>query len=277
MELRWGDMEFAISSDVGLLRKNDEDSVIAVKINMISQMKQRELGLFIVADGMGGAKAGEIASKIAMREIAGLVIYKLLTHPSQSKKKDIIVESIKEANKHLIEMISKNPGKYDGMGTTISLALIIEDKLYWANVGDSRIYVINKVKKSIKQITKDHSVVQELLDAKKITPNEAWRHPKKNIITRVLGDESGYKVDFNLIKLFGDDIVLLCCDGLSDMLRDNVIKDIVLGSETLEDSVKNLIDEANKSGGKDNISVILVKPSETILCQKDFIKNTIRK
>ena len=122
----------------------------------------------------------------------------------------------------------------------------------------------------MRQITKDHSLVQDLVDEGRISDDEAWDHPKKNIINRVLGDNSGFQVDTGSEKIYGDDIILLCCDGLSDMLPDVKICDLVISQGNINKGVTELIQEANNAGGKDNISVILVKPSPKLIFIEDL-------
>lgn len=271
-------MEFECFSDVGIRRENDEDAVIAVKLTAIFESKPVEVGIFILADGMGGADAGEYASKICSTYIASKVVHSIcnseLSHDTMKEK---IRKIIKEDNKMIMDEAKKNPEKYNGMGTTITMGIILGGYLHCFNVGDSRTYVINKTSNDIKQITKDHSIVQDLMDEGKISIEEARNHPKGNIVTRVLGHPSGMNVDYFGLNLYSDDILLFCCDGLTDMVRDDIIKEIVFKKESLKDIAKDLVNEANVKGGADNISGILVKPSQDLLSKHRIISDTVIK
>lgn len=271
-------MEFECFSDVGTGRENDEDAVVAVKLTAIFESKPVEVGIFIIADGMGGAQAGEYASRICSTYIISKVVNDLcnsgLSHDTIEEK---IRKIIKEDNKMIMDEAEKNPEKYDGMGTTITMGIILGDSLHCFNVGDSRAYVINESSNDIKQITKDHSVVQDLIDEGNISIEEARSHPKGNIITRVLGHPSGMNVDYFRRNLYSDDILLLCCDGLTDMVSDDIIKEIALKKESLKEIAKDLVNEANVKGGVDNISGILVRPSQDILSKHRIISDTVIK
>jgi len=272
-------MEFECFSDVGIGRESDEDAVVVVKLSAIFESKPVEVGIFIVADGMGGAQAGEYASRICSTYIISKIVHNLcnsdLSHDTMEEK---IRKIIKEVNKIIMNEAKKKPAKYHGMGTTITMGIIFGGTLHCFNVGDSRAYVINETLNDIKQITKDHSVVQDLIDEGKISREDARGHPKSNIITRVLGHPSGMNVDYFHQNLYSDDILLFCCDGLTDMVSDDIIKEIVLNKkESLKEIAKDLVNEANVNGGADNISGILVKPSQDLLSKHGIISDTVIK
>jgi len=259
-------MEFGFKSDVGKKRSIDEDSIITLNFNSVSNSKETEIGIFIVADGMGGHNAGEIASSIGSEVVAQDIINGLIHGLRENRNpnyvshyKLLLEKSIIRAN-CIIHSDSIKNKEHDGMGTTIVAALIIGKNLYLGNVGDSRAYLINKDK--IRQLTKDHSLVQELLDNGKITAEQAKNHPQKNIVTRIVGYYSNIEVDRFHCNIFGDDNILLCCDGLTDLVSDNEIKKIVMNTDNPQEACENLVKSANNHGGNDNISVILIHPNK---------------
>lgn len=206
--------------------------------------------LYIVCDGMGGHKAGEYASRYTVeRIIAGVC---------RSKAEDpvrILRTAIHKANEILIVESRENKEK-QGMGTTVVAATIIGNKMYVANVGDSRLYVIND---TIEQITNDHSYVEEMIRVGKMNREDARKNEKRNLITRAVGATEKIKVDFFEVELREKDTILLCSDGLSNMVTDQIICQIIKSSDQVETIAKTLIDEANKNGGTDNITVIVIK------------------
>jgi len=248
-------MEFSFLSDVGKKRELDEDSIVALKIATVHESKVSEMGVFVLADGMGGHNAGEIASRIASRTVASIITKDLLTGNKRNKEL-IIRTAIKEANEILIRYAKERP-ECEGMGTTLTLALVEDGEIYVGNVGDSRAYLVND--EEIRQITKDHSLVQEMIDKGVITLEEARNHPQKNIITRALGVSNSVEVDTFRLKLYEEDYLLLCCDGLSDVVEDKDIQKVILKSDSLSMACNKLVDLANSKGGPDNISVILIR------------------
>lgn len=272
-------MEYECFSNIGAHRENDEDAVMAVKLTAIFESKPVEVGIFIVADGMGGAQAGEYASRICSTYIISQIVRSLCNSDlSHSTIEERIRKIIKEDNKIIMNEAKENPMKYDGMGTTITMGIILCDSLHCFNVGDSRTYIINEISNDIKQITRDHSIVQDLVDDGKISKEDARDHPKGNIVTRVLGHPSGMNIDYFRKNLYSDDILLFCCDGLTDMVNDDMIKEIVLNKKrSLKEITKDLVDEANAKGGMDNISGILVKPSKDLLSKHRIISDTVIK
>ena len=235
---------FALT-DVGQSRTTNQDYVY-LSIDAVGALPN----LLIVADGMGGHKAGEVASENAVMSVVKSV--------KKSKKKDvvsIIEEAIACANDELMAL-SHSDVKYEGMGTTMVLATVVNDFMYVANIGDSRLYLIND---DIHQITRDHSYVEEMVSIGELDKESARTHEKKNIITRAIGVVKGTEADFFEVQLSSDDIVLMCSDGLTNMLEDEQIKDIIKDGKEIEDTVHTLIDAANANGGKDNIAVLLAK------------------
>lgn len=208
--------------------------------------------LFIVADGMGGHKAGEYASKTAVETIVEFI---------EASDSGLLVASMKkaigEANKKVLKEAIIDTEK-EGMGTTIVVATIKGDKLIVANVGDSRLYIVNE--NNITQLTTDHSLVEEMVRSGKIARSEARNHPDKNKITRAVGVFPKVEVDFFEAKIERGDTILLCTDGLTNMVEDEEIKRIVLGQRDLVEKTATLIEAANKNGGTDNITALLIEP-----------------
>ena len=207
--------------------------------------------LFIVADGMGGHKAGDLASRYTVEEFLNVV------EASESENPiSIIEEAVRKSNIALINK-SKESIDYEGMGTTLVVATFIRNSLYIANVGDSRLYCINN---DIQQITRDHSLVEEMINLGELDRKNARTHENKNIITRAVGVDSEVVADFCEVDYSKDDIILMCSDGLSNMIDDEDIKRIINESTDLEAACNMLIETANANGGRDNISVILIDP-----------------
>ena len=234
---------FALT-DVGRNRETNQDYVYCSQ-NAVGNLPN----VFIVADGMGGHKAGDVASVTAVTTVLNTI--------KASEKKDIISvieEAISTANETLFEK-SKINEEWEGMGTTLVLATVVEDTLYVANVGDSRLYLIDD---DIRQITRDHSFVEEMVSIGEINKDEARHHAKKNIITRAIGVESKTTADYFEVQFSKGAKILMCSDGLTNMVEDKDIFETVAQNES-EEAVHKLISLANENGGKDNIAVLIVE------------------
>lgn len=208
--------------------------------------------LFLVADGMGGHAAGEYASRFTVEKIV-----EKITNSSQREPVAVIKEAVEEVNTMLLAEANADAEKA-GMGTTIVASTVIDGRLYAANVGDSRLYVINQ--DNIAQITRDHSLVEEMVRLGEMNKEDAKDHPDKNIITRAIGVMSEVVVDFFEIALKPGDMILMCSDGLTNMVEDGQIKQIVLGQRDIVEKAEKLVETANQNGGKDNITVVLIEP-----------------
>jgi protein phosphatase len=209
-----------------------------------------ESNLLVVADGMGGHNAGEIASKIAVETI--------MRHIEQLKEPNVeeeLINAVKIANTEIYSK-SKQSLDYAGMGTTITASLILNDYIYIANVGDSRCYIVKK--NEIMLITKDHSLVQELVDSGAITEEEAKIHPSKNIITRALGTSKDIEVDIYKIESYDITDILLCTDGASNVLSNEELLNIIKNNDVSE-VCNNIFSKSLEMGSRDNISVILCR------------------
>jgi len=238
-------------TDVGSVRNQNQDAIF-----YCNEKVGPFPNLFAVADGMGGHKAGEVASHLALAEFT--------THIQNFRAKDFIpkenfldvfIEAAQVASAKVLEQAASDENM-QGMGTTLSACTITPDTIYTVHIGDSRIYVITP--QSIKQITKDHTYVNELVKTKHITAEEARTHPRRHVLTKVLGTQEHLDADCDIFAVGGTTAVLLCSDGLTNMVDDETIRKIATGGGYVADRTKRLIDEANKNGGQDNISVVLV-------------------
>lgn len=241
-------MKYCMKSHKGMKRSSNEDCY-----GVVSGCRLRA---FVIADGMGGHCAGEVASSLAV-EKAGELIKECMDSLCAREVPRILKSVISRINAAVYERSLTDHNCF-GMGTTIIVALFYDKMLYGGHVGDSRAYVINGGE--IKQITKDHSYVEELLRDGYISEDEAKNHPKRNVITRAIGTMPHVDADIFQYEPEKGDIFLLCTDGLTNMLDDEYIKGEVLGKRDLCKACEGLIDAANKRGGHDNITVILVKP-----------------
>lgn len=233
-------------TDVGIKRNVNQDSIF------VSDMRLGSLpNLYIVADGMGGELAGDYASAKCVETIIDSI-----KASTEKETVRIIEQAIQKANS-IIFTESKSDSTKAGMGTTLVLATVIDNHLFVANVGDSRLYVATASK--IKQITKDHSVVAELVRTGELDEDDARTDKRKNMITRAVGAESSITPDYFDVALKGREHILLCSDGLTNMVSDKDIFSILKEDSPIEDRAAKLIELANNSGGKDNISVIIVE------------------
>ena len=206
--------------------------------------------LYIVADGMGGHKAGDHASHFAVERFVQLAGQTKQTNPVT-----LLRTLLDWVNDEVLQE-AKSDDRYKGMGTTFVAITIINGKGYIVNVGDSRLYLIHN--QQIRQVTLDHSLVEELVRSGELTPQEARRHPRKNIITRAVGVSEELLPDFFEVEVQPGDRILLCSDGLSNMIDDKELGEIVSSDRDLDSTVKYLIDKANYYGGYDNIAAVVV-------------------
>lgn len=239
-------MVFA-KSDIGKARELNQDYYY------ISQ-ETDEPKIYILADGMGGYKGGEIASKLATDSVRK---YIQSNFDSTNKEKEEILKLIKSAVEYANMVVyekSKEVPELEGMGTTIEICLIYNNKAYIGHIGDSRIYRIRK--EVIRKLTKDHSYVQKLVEDKKITREEAKVHPKKNMLTRALGCTAYVEPDLRARNFEKGDVFIICSDGLTNMVEEKRIYELV--KEDITTAADKLIMEANDAGGYDNITVIII-------------------
>ena len=247
-------MIYNCDSHVGKVRKNNEDYCMGE----IIQTEDDCIGIFALADGMGGHKKGEVASKIAVDSIIDFLKENILK--SCGIKMDYLDDVIKQgynyANQKIFDKVSED-SSCEGLGTTLVVAVIYKDDMIMANVGDSRGYLLHN--DEFRRITRDHSVVEELVNANLITEEEARVHPRRNQITRAMGAEEIIIVDIFREKVEKGDMILLATDGLTGCVGDEDIKNIIKQDKDIKEICEDLINQANDNSGKDNISVILSK------------------
>jgi protein phosphatase len=226
---------YAGATDTGRKRRRNEDSYVIAP------------PLFAVADGMGGAQAGEIASRLAAAALED-------TDPGTLSGEERVMTLIQEANRRVYERSNEDPNA-SGMGTTITVALVEDEGVTIGHVGDSRAYRYREG--SIEQITEDHSLVNELMKSGKLSPEEAETHPQRSVITRALGTDPDVDVDSFTVETQTGDVFLLCSDGLTTMVDDDDILGVLdKHHDDLDRATKSLVSAANRSGGEDNITVI---------------------
>lgn len=234
-------------TNIGVKRNTNQDYAY-ISVEPVGNLPN----VLIVADGMGGHKAGEVASEQAVN-----AVLQSIKENEKTDKISIIEEAIEVANARVLEMAAKDE-QFKGMGTTIVVATLEGKSLYVANVGDSRLYLIDD---DIIQITRDHSLVQEMISIGELDKESAKTHSRKNVITRAVGVEKKVMADFFEAEVKEGTKILLCSDGLTNMVEDGDIKNIVDRSldGDIEEAVHRLIDEANDNGGLDNIAVVLAE------------------
>jgi len=240
-------MRISAKTDVGKVRPNNQDSYAAGEF-------QNGVTWVVVCDGMGGYRGGNIASSAAVKTISERITGSYRENMTSSSIKNLLVTSITNANFEIFDMASANE-ELKGMGTTVVAALITKKAVYIAHAGDSRAYLVADGK--LRQVTKDHSVVQELVDSGEITREQAMDHPQKNLITRALGVEEIVKVDFTVEDIKGDETLLICTDGLTnEVTEDEILR--VLSENPFEEVADTLVDMANENGGNDNITAVAI-------------------
>lgn len=249
-------LTFGQATDVGLVRSNNQDSVYSFFSTTRSVNERPDFGLFLVADGMGGHHDGEKASALTASTVALQVITSIFTPmlagdtENQVPITEALITAIDKAN---VEVLRHVP---DG-GTTLTSAVIIGDLAYIAHVGDSRMYLLTK--DSIEQLTRDHSLVQRLIELDQLTPAEALEHPNKNMLYRALGQNESVEVDTLTRRLPPKSRLLLCSDGLWNQVEEQQIVEIVKQTPNPQEACNKLISLANKHGGADNVTVVLLQ------------------
>ncbi|SDL37394.1 Stp1/IreP family PP2C-type Ser/Thr phosphatase [Halarsenatibacter silvermanii] len=233
-------MEVCGGTDKGLMRAKNEDNYL---------VQTDPLPLLAVADGMGGHQAGDVASETVIETINNFDLSVCEISPDHMKN------LVERTNREVLKKGEENP-QYSGMGTTLSCAAISEGKLYYGHVGDSRIYLYRD--QELTRISSDHSLVAEMVEQGKISQKEAFQHPQSNVLTQAIGLGKNLDIDRGSVSLRKNDIILLCTDGLTDMVGEEDIADIILQAEeeTSEKICDRLIQSALEAGGKDNITVI---------------------
>jgi len=249
------------AQSAGRQRDHNEDALFTLTTTLSSEYGNVPLGLYIVADGMGGHQHGEIASGIAIRTLASVVVRKLVASllslnpsPPEQSLLEIMQEGVQESHRLITRQVP-------GGGTTLTAVLILGNQMTLAHVGDSRAYAIGP-NGSMEVLTRDHTLVKRLVEIGRITSDEAAIHPQKNVLYRALGLGEPFDPDLNTMQLPESGYILLCSDGLWGVISDETIHQIVMTSPNPEQACKRMIDAANEAGGPDNITAILVKLPE---------------
>ncbi|NLZ26059.1 MAG: serine/threonine-protein phosphatase [Chloroflexi bacterium] len=253
-------LEVQLAQSLGITRNHMEDSIYALNIKTQLPKSHTTLGIFMVADGMGGHMYGDVASSVAIQSTAAS-LHKTLVgplHDGQTELSDEAIATILEgalqtAHNTVLE-------KVKGGGTTLTVALVLNKKLYFAHVGDSRLYITSATK-PLKALTLDHSLVQRLVELGQISQEDANDHPQRNVLFRALGQNEGFKADIGNIEITEPCTLLLCSDGLWGLVNQESLSKRINDGGSYEKMVNSLIEMANDAGGTDNISAILVKIS----------------
>lgn len=233
-------------TDVGRQRNMNQDYVFST-VKPVGNLPN----LFIVADGMGGHKAGDLASKFSVNTFIDCVKNSVSSKPVQ-----IMSDAINHTNEELLKLASTSED-YRGMGTTFVVAVIYGRSMYVANIGDSRLYLADR---ELKQVTRDHSYVEEMVQMGTLNREDARTNEYKNVITRAIGGAENVIPDFFEIEIEDNSRILMCTDGLTNMVTDKEIESVMLGHDDIMNKADKLVMMANQNGGKDNISVIIIEP-----------------
>lgn len=254
-------LTYGIASDVGMVRENNEDACFGLQWHSITVDNRPDFGFFVVADGMGGHLDGEKAAGIAVQTLAAEMLDKiyvpLLRNFSPDDSPTILEALVKASERANLAVIKQVPGG----GTTLSAVAIVGNLAYLVHVGDSRVYLVDG--ESIEQLTTDHTLVQRLLEMKELTLEEAESYPQKNVLYRAIGQNDQLKIE-RLVRIMPPAAqILICTDGLWDMIEDEMIQQVILEAGSPQDACDSLVKLANQRGGTDNISVIVLKvPSD---------------
>lgn len=253
-------LEVQLAQSLGITRNHMEDAIYALNIKTQLPKSHTTLGIFMVADGMGGHMYGDIASSVAIQSTAARLQKKLVgpLHDGQTEFSDeaiatILEDALQTAHHAVLENVK-------GGGTTLTVALVLNKKLHFAHVGDSRLYITSATK-PLKALTLDHSLVQRLVELGQISQDDANDHPQRNVLFRALGQNEGFKADIGNIEITEPCTLLLCSDGLWGLVNKDSLSKRINDGGSYEKMVNSLIEMANDAGGTDNISAILVRIS----------------
>ncbi len=252
-------VEVGWATDVGRQRQHNEDTVLVLEANQGGDNPMPPFGLFVLADGMGGHRAGEVASGLAARTVAGYVVQHVYLSALSRREhgagepslKEVLVEAVNLANTAVAAEVP-------GGGTTLICAMVLGTRAYIANVGDSRAYLV--LPEGLERITRDHSLVDRLVELGQLTTTEAANHPQKNVLYRAVGQGGVLEVDVFVRSIPPGGRLLLCTDGLWGMVPEEEMAHLIARARSLQAACDALVIAANEAGGKDNISVILVEP-----------------
>lgn len=249
------------ASHAGMIRELDEDSLLTLDLRMVQNSYGRSWGLYIVADGMGGHAAGEVASGLAIRGAAEIVLREYLAPTletdaqyDEARLKEIVRKAILQGNDYVLR---EARSRGNDMGTTITMALVVGDRAVIGNVGDSRTYMYREG--ALRRISKDHSLVMRLVELGQITDEDIYTHPQRNAVLRSLGDKPEVEVDLFAERLRPGDALFLCSDGQWEMTRDQQMTELITTHDDPQKACNELIIAANAAGGEDNITAVLVR------------------
>ena len=254
---------------VGLVREHNEDAIAS----------DLSIGLLLLADGMGGYKAGEVASEIAALMIAAELTESMQhgtrsrSQPRRLSESKIMIDAVKKTNATIYH-ISQNEPQCAGMGTTLVVAIFTDNQLIVGHIGDSRLYRLRG--EILTQLTEDHSLIQEQINAGLISLEQAEVSTKKNLVTRALGVDEEVELELQVFEVAVGDVYLLCSDGLSDLVKDVAIAKILVDANDIIVAANKLIDTANENGGSDNISVIIAQVNKPFVAEKNWAKNLLK-
>lgn len=240
-------MKIVAKTDIGLQRESNQDSYAAGEL-------PGSVAWAVVCDGMGGAAGGNYASSTAVKVISERITSSYRAGMSASSIRNMLTSAIAAANISVYDMSKADP-ELTGMGTTVVVAIVVDNNVFIAHAGDSRAYILSNG--SLNQLTKDHSIVQEMIDHGTLTPDEAKVHPRKNIITRALGVDYELRIDFDIADIGENDVLILCTDGLTNFVEPQEIYELTDDGKFYE-YAERLVDRANSNGGGDNITVVTV-------------------
>ena len=255
-------IETGTATNTGIVRTHNEDSLMRMELFIDGASEGAYPCLYAIADGLGGHEGGEIASDLALRVLAKSMINSVVL-PSLADNSPVLTaefisqrlaEAVKAANS---TVYTQGISMGYGMGTTLVAAVLIGQTACIANVGDSRVYLLED--NELRQVSRDHSLVAEMVEEGKIQPDDIYTHPSRNIVTRCLGTGPAVKADLFTEEFKPGSSLILCSDGLWEMIRDDQIRDILLGAASPQDACDLLVEQANKNGGVDNITVIILK------------------
>ncbi len=240
-------MKIVAKTDIGLKRESNQDSYAAGEL-------PGAVAWAVVCDGMGGAAGGNYASSTAVKVISERITSSYRAGMSASSIRNMLTSAIAAANISVYDMSKADP-ELTGMGTTVVVAIVVDNNVFIAHAGDSRAYILSDG--SLNQLTKDHSIVQEMIDHGTLTPDEAKVDPRKNIITRALGVDYELRIDFDIADISENDVLILCTDGLTNFVEPQEIYELTDDGKFYE-YAERLVDRANSNGGGDNITVVTV-------------------
>jgi PPM family protein phosphatase len=251
-------LQIGHASDVGLVRPHNEDASLVMESIFEGDQAAETVGLFVVADGMGGHQAGEVASALAARLVAGSLMQEVYIPYLRQATHQAEQLSLTEALQQAVEAANQAVHvQVPGSGTTLTCALVINGRAYLAHVGDSRAYLYYN--QELKQITRDHSYVDKLVELGQISVEAAAVHPQRNVLYRAVGQGDQLEIDIHLLDLPLGSRLLLCSDGLWGMLSDSIIQAVLASARSPQDACQELIAAANEAGGRDNITAVVIE------------------